>query len=373
MMGEGTIFTVHADGSLSRMKPGAPANEDRMQELVAQYPELIGDSDGEPLLIRREHPVSDGVDSRWSLDHLFVTRNAVPVLVELRRAADTRLRREVVGQLLDYAANSVAYWQPRSIAAAFQATCEAAGKDAKAELSRFLGEADPNEFWEQVDANFSAGRVKLVFVADQIPRELARIVEFLNEQMRADVRAVELKWYDSGTGATTLVPRLIGETARAISQKAASKPSALAPISIDGWIEANLRPRGEEFVQGARVFIGIMKELRGEVIVSQSQTSLIGTYKAESGRTVYPFHLWNTGEVSISFRWLYKLPGLTAPESRKEIFDMFANAVGGMTGSNIQGFPSFSVRLLIQPSIRNAIMEPSRVLVQRATAYTKSR
>lgn len=82
-----------------------------MQELVARYPQLIGDADGDLLLISREQPVSDGLDSsgRWSLDHLFVTRNAVPVLVELKRASDTRLRREIVGQLLDYAANGVAY------------------------------------------------------------------------------------------------------------------------------------------------------------------------------------------------------------------------------------------------------------------------
>ena len=82
------------------MTPSAPENEDRMQSLVARYPELITDGDGDLLLIRREQPVSDNGDGtgRWSLDHLFVTREAVPVLVELKRAADTRLRREVVGQ-----------------------------------------------------------------------------------------------------------------------------------------------------------------------------------------------------------------------------------------------------------------------------------
>ena len=40
---------------------------------------------------------------RWSLDHLFVSRTGIPVLIEVKRASDTRLRREVVGQLLDYA------------------------------------------------------------------------------------------------------------------------------------------------------------------------------------------------------------------------------------------------------------------------------
>jgi hypothetical protein len=32
-------------------------------------------------------------------------QNAVPTLVEVKRSSDTRIRREVVGQMLDYAAN----------------------------------------------------------------------------------------------------------------------------------------------------------------------------------------------------------------------------------------------------------------------------
>jgi ribosomal protein L30E len=34
-----------------------------------------------------------------------------------------------------------------------------------------------------VDANLRAGKVRLVFVADEIPAELRRVVEFLNSQM----------------------------------------------------------------------------------------------------------------------------------------------------------------------------------------------
>jgi len=78
------------------MTPGAPASEDLMQSLVARHPELIGDRDGPFLLIRRGQPIADAADTSgcWSLDHLFVARDGVPFLVELKRAVDTRLRRE---------------------------------------------------------------------------------------------------------------------------------------------------------------------------------------------------------------------------------------------------------------------------------------
>ena len=64
------------------------------------------------LLIAREAgiPDAEGGQARWSLDHLFIDQDAIPTLVEVKRSSDTRLRREVVGQMLDYATNVVAHW-----------------------------------------------------------------------------------------------------------------------------------------------------------------------------------------------------------------------------------------------------------------------
>ncbi|MCO6480232.1 MAG: hypothetical protein J5I94_26570 [Phaeodactylibacter sp.] len=44
------------------------------------------------------------------MDHLFVDQDAIPTLVEVKRSTDTRIRREVVGQILDYAANAALFW-----------------------------------------------------------------------------------------------------------------------------------------------------------------------------------------------------------------------------------------------------------------------
>jgi len=64
--------------------------------------------------------------------------------------------------------------------------------------------------------------VRLVFVADAIPAELRRIVEFLNEQVDpAEVLAVEIKQYVGGD-LKTLVSRVVGQTAEAQRKKAGS-------------------------------------------------------------------------------------------------------------------------------------------------------
>jgi len=66
--------------------------------------------------------------------------------------------------------------------------------------------------------------VELKRAADtRLRRELATIVEFLNEQMKADVRAIELNWCEDERGITTLVRRTLGETERALAQKSVAR------------------------------------------------------------------------------------------------------------------------------------------------------
>jgi len=348
------IYTVDGDGMLTAMRPSAPRNEDYMQTLVARYPELIADQDGTLLLIRREQPIADKEEGsgRWSLDHLFVTRSGIPVLVELKRAVDTRLRREVVGQMLDYAANSTAYWQGGRIAESFAATMAEAGLDPDAELAAFLeGSADPQQFWEQVDANFAAGRIKMVFVADTIPRELARIVEFLNEQMKADVRAVELSWFESEGGVTALTPRIIGETVRAQNEKAAR--TSLPVIGRDEWICQKLAPCGDEVVKAAEIFISLVEEAGGRALVTSSQGSIITEFDSPGG-VLYPLRLSpeRKGSIQLCLAYLVNRPGFTSAESRQRAYDDLVSIVGPLSTKTLNGYPGFDARRLNDPAIR---------------------
>ena len=61
--------------------------------------------------------------------------------------------------------------------------------------------------------NLAAARLRLLFVADDIPDELARVVEFLNAQMPGiEVLAVEIKQF-KGDSRQTLVPQVLGRAA----------------------------------------------------------------------------------------------------------------------------------------------------------------
>jgi len=171
-------------------------------------------------MVKRECPVpgKEGEMGRWSVDHVFVDQDGVPTLVEVKRSTDTRIRREVVGQLLEYAANALVYWSDDNLRQSFQKTCEDKGLDPQKILEEFLSpsgtELELDMFWDKVADNIRTGVLRLLFVADTIPPELRRIVEFLNEQMRpTDVLAVEIRRF-AGEHQVTLVPTVLGITAK---------------------------------------------------------------------------------------------------------------------------------------------------------------
>ncbi|HEX8244972.1 MAG TPA: hypothetical protein VF541_15795 [Longimicrobium sp.] len=222
------IFLIDADDRLVELREQPYDSEDLLQRLLASFPSLLGSDHIDSttprrwLLISREIAVPGelGAGGRWSLDHLFLDQDAVPTLVEVKRSSDTRIRREVVGQMLDYAANAVAYWPVEHLIEEFRAQCANRGADPDQSLAEFLSpEGDPAAFWQQVKTNLQAGRVRMLFVADVIPPELRRIVEFLNQQMDpAEVLAIEIRQF-TGEGLRTLVPSVIGQTAAAEGRK----------------------------------------------------------------------------------------------------------------------------------------------------------
>lgn len=223
----GRIYLVQEDSTLQSLSEQPYGSEDLLQTLLEKYPDLLAGeqiSESAPrrwLLVSREVgvPGEEGGYDQWSLDHLFLDQDVVPTLVEVKRSADTRIRREVVGQMLDHAANAVVYWPVETIRARFEATCDDQGQDPGQLIAQLI-EADPGDdaavetFWDQVKTNLRAGRIRLVFVADEVPPELRRIVEFLNAQMDpAEVLAVEIRQY-VGEGLRTLVPRVVGHSAK---------------------------------------------------------------------------------------------------------------------------------------------------------------
>lgn len=244
------IFLLKDSGGLEKVPIRPYDSEDLLQSLIESYPELLAGDQINPdepvrwILIKREAGVPGGElqGDRWSTDHLLLDQQAVPTFVETKRSSDSRIRREIVGQMLDYAANAQRYWpadRMRSMAAIQHGGAEA----ADAAMMMFLGlesaedvVAELEAYWARVDENLRNGRVRLIFLADRLPAELRRVIEFLNDQMtKAEVLGIELTQY-AGSNIRALVPRVVGQT-EVIRQKKQTAPTSKRRLNLNEFLD----------------------------------------------------------------------------------------------------------------------------------------
>ncbi len=360
----GKIYLLQDNGTIQALHQQAYESEDLIQRLLAEHPDLLAGEQIDAavprrwLLVSREVGVPGEMDGsdRWSLDHLFLDQDGVPTLVEVKRSSDTRIRREVVAQMLDYAANAVVYWPVETIRAAMEATCQGRGEDP-AQLVAELIEAAPDdtaavdEFWRDVSTNLRAGRIRLVFVADEIPPELKRIVEFLNAQMeQTQVLAVQINQY-VGEGLKTLVPRVIGLTAEAEQAKGGGRPAGRQ------WDEATFferlasRAKPDEVEAARKILQWATREpLRVWWGRGANSGSFVPTID-HKGREQQLFAVWTYARVEIYFFWYQYKPPFDAESKRVELLSRL-NSIPGVSlpADSIVKRPGIRLSVLATPA-----------------------
>ena len=221
-----SIFFLDENQQVIQLKEEKYDSEDLFQSLIERYPDVLAGDQISPehprkwIFISREMgvPSQEGGNAQWFLDHLFIDQDSIPTFIEVKRSTDTRIRREVVAQMLDYAANASAYWPTEQLRSTYEEYCNQNGTIPLAELEIDIEQTD--SFWEKVHTNLRLGKLRLLFVADEIPDSLQRIIEFLNNQMTdTEVLGLEIKQYVSGQNQRTLVPKIIGQTSTSMQVK----------------------------------------------------------------------------------------------------------------------------------------------------------
>ena len=360
-------------GGLVAMTEQAYDAEAVLQELIEEYPDLLAgdqmnsDAPRRWLLVKREMSVPDAQNGsgRWSLDHLFLDQDGVPTLVEVKRSTDTRIRREVIGQMLDYAANGVAYWPVTTLQTNFAATWK---EEADQKLTDFLDiEADADNaneadtetnpafetFWQKVSANLQAGRLRLLFVADEIPTELQRVVEFLNEKMNGvEVLAVEIKQF-VGPQMKTLVPRVIGQTAKAVTQKTANAVSSGGRQWDEITFFEDMTVRGN--AKATQATRDILNWVRSESIdvwwgAGKRYGSCVPHFQ-HNGRNNQLAAMWSNGYIEFYFQHLSSKPPFDVLAKRELYLDKLNTIVGvNIPESKISGRPSVPITVFSEPA-----------------------
>jgi len=354
----GRIYLLNGESKLIAMEESPYDSETLLQKLLADHPDLLAGEQidaEEPrrwLLVSREMAVPGEQDgaARWSIDHLFLDQDAIPTLVEVKRSSDTRIRRDVIGQMLDYAANAVAYWPVEEIKAKFESRCKDDGNDADAELVGLLGEGqDISTFWQSVQTNLQAGRVRLLFVADEIPTELRRVVEFLNSQMDpAEVLAIEVKQF-VGENLKTLVPRVVGQTETARQKKKVERGESQQWDESSFFSDLSQR-RGEQEAAVARRLLDWANDHGLRIWWGQGKKdgSFFPMYDNRFGKN-FLFSVWTYGTVEIQFQHMRR-PPFAEEGKRRELVSRLSAIGVSISDEGLKKRPTFGLSLLLEPA-----------------------
>jgi hypothetical protein len=341
------IYVSSKEGGLIELSQQMYKSEDDLQKLIAKHHELLAGEQIDPVeprlwvLVKREMGVPSETDGgfRWSLDHLFVDQDAIPTLVEVKLSTNPEARRKVVGQMLDYAANASVYWTADMLQAEFVNSNEDF-IEAFASLGLDYEKAD--DFWARVGENMRSGKIRLLFVSDQIPKELLAIIEFLNERMpETEVLGLEIKQYLSKENLTTLVPAIVGNTPKAIDAKG----------HRGVWTEAEFLERANK-INGLETAETIKRLLKSFTELGFSQFwgkgKFYGTvYFEYQGNIKHtPFSI-NHGDKKVYITVEFRRMGLKfdTPQYRAEIKSRLEKIAGVKININ-KAYPGFPIDLL---------------------------
>jgi hypothetical protein len=373
-----SVYVVKDGGKSEPMKIVYCKDEDKeLQTILYNNFKLLAGDQINPempcrwMLIKREMPVPDpsnGKD-RWSIDFFFVDQNAKPTFVECKRRLDTRARREVVGQVLEYAANAQHYWNAEDISAHAESTAKESQKTVEEAFRAIQSEiaTSSEDFFKEVERKLKASEIRIVFFREQAPPELKRLVEFMNDQMGSiDVLLVEARQYETND-VRVVVPTLFGFTEKIRQIKlAASTQQNRQPVAID-WdsFKRNAEQKGteEEIIAAMLKIYDTCKSLDADIAWGRGTATGSFSPKWPSlHSSIAPFSVFSNGKLDTHFSSFHE------SEVAETFFSRFAAKV---TEGGFEFPPGYqNTWLTIQPenwvphtdAVINALRDALRVI-----------
>jgi hypothetical protein len=164
-------------------------DEDWIQNLIHQYPDLLPVKELEPAFYPLYPVCRELRTAAGPLDNLFVSENGGLVLVECKLWRNPEARREVIGQALDYA-KEISRWSYEDLVGAVKQTTKSledevlkAVRDGRRDKTDDL---DEKTFIDAVSRNLKRGRFLLLIVGDGIREGVEEITNFLQRHAGLD-------------------------------------------------------------------------------------------------------------------------------------------------------------------------------------------
>lgn len=216
---------IFVNGDLTRKLERIPFiektfDENWIQTLIHKQPYILPvdeiESNFSPLIpIGREIPTVVGF-----IDNLFVSPNGYLTIVETKLWRNPEARREVVGQIIDYA-KELKKWNYSDLDNVVKSynqkyNSNSNGLIATIRNSEQLDESDEQFFIDLVSKNLERGRFLLLIVGDGIRESVEEMVEYLSQtpQLYFTLSLIELQvfCFDNVENSFIVIPQIVTRT-----------------------------------------------------------------------------------------------------------------------------------------------------------------
>jgi hypothetical protein len=222
----GTPILREPDGSITRPKrisfTQKTFDEGWIQELIRANPELLPVDEIEPVFsplvaIGREVSTNAG-----PIDNLYLSPQGYLTIVETKLWRNPEARREVVGQIIDYA-KEISKWsyneleeRVRSYNQQYRGTNSGIIETLQLEQED-IEEDDESFFIDTVSRNIQQGRFLLLIVGDGIRESVEDMIDFLAQtpQLQFTLALVELQIYELDSNqdqSLLIIPQVVTRT-----------------------------------------------------------------------------------------------------------------------------------------------------------------
>ena len=198
---------------LGQHRGSEAVSEAEIQALVQAHPASLPIVEIDPIFAGAIPICTELTTPAGSIDNLMVTPSGLPVLVECKLWRNPEGRREVVGQILDYA-KELTRWSSSDLQREVRHRLNRQGNPLLDIVRASDPFVDETQFNDALTANLRRGRFLLLIVGDGIREGVEAIAEYLQKHasLQFSLGLVELPFYVLPDGNRLVVPRVLART-----------------------------------------------------------------------------------------------------------------------------------------------------------------
>jgi len=311
--------------------------EAHLQELLLASPNVIPGID-EPLAICKEFATGAG-----PADLLVINSEGEISIIECKLKYNSESRREILGQILDYASS---LWQT-TIESFEEQWQSRTGQSLKSALGQ---RSDP--ILRSVGKHLEVGRFNLVLAVDEINPKLERIVTYLNRVTKADINvyAVEFKRVSAGK-TDVLIPMTFGLDQ--VEEKEVSDQGSGHTWPAEAYREY-LSSKHSSLVKKFDAISAVIRAAGGSIIGGHSLNENALVKQISRGLTLWPLAFYSFGDLptmQINFHYLKNNPHRLEFLQALIVEDGFTLDAEGIKGSGFSRKPKVALASITEKQI----------------------